>query len=134
MKLNGYVFRCVLEEEDYVPGDDFTPLIWEHHDNGPDHGANHDEDMEDRDANKRARMPKLKVVVRRLELNKLPIYICRQLTWALTLLEHKQNSILSLLICRVLRLRPISITPHLLLRTRDVPCRGPLLLRASSRV
>ena len=53
IKLNGYAFRFVLEEEDFVPDVDFIPLIWENHDDGHDDGANGDEDMPDRDASKR---------------------------------------------------------------------------------
>ena len=55
IKLNGYAFRFVLEEEDFVPDVDFIPRIWENHDNGHDDGANRDEDMPDRDANKRSK-------------------------------------------------------------------------------
>ena len=55
VKLNGYAFRFVLEEGDFVPDDDFIPRIWENHDDGHDDGANRDEDMPDRDASKRAK-------------------------------------------------------------------------------
>lgn len=55
VNLNGYEFRYVLEEDDYVPDDDFIPRIWDHHDDGPDNGANRDADIPDRDASKRAK-------------------------------------------------------------------------------
>ena len=51
IKLNGYDFRFVLEDDDFKPDDDFIPHIWEHHDDGPDHGANREDDLPDRDAN-----------------------------------------------------------------------------------
>ena len=54
VKLNGYEFRYVLEEDDYVPDADFVPRIWERHDEHDD-CANRDEDMPDRDAIKRAK-------------------------------------------------------------------------------
>lgn len=53
VKLNGYEFRYVLEEDDFVPDVDFVPRIWERHDDGHDDGANRDEDIPDRDATKR---------------------------------------------------------------------------------
>ncbi|KAM3329058.1 hypothetical protein ACQJBY_026241 [Aegilops geniculata] len=55
IKLNGYAFRFVLEEEDFVPDVDFSPQIWENHDDGHDDGANRDEVLPDRDANKRSK-------------------------------------------------------------------------------
>lgn len=48
-------FRFMLEEDDFVPDDDFIPCIWEHHDDGPNNGASRDEDMPNRDAHKRAK-------------------------------------------------------------------------------
>ena len=54
VKLNGYAFRFVLED-DFVPDADFIPRIWENHDDGHNDGANGDEDMPDRDANKRTK-------------------------------------------------------------------------------
>ena len=55
IKLNGYDFRFVLEDNDFKPDDDFIPRIWVHHDDGPDHGANREDDLPDRDANKKAK-------------------------------------------------------------------------------
>ena len=55
VKLNGYDFRFVLEKDDFKPDDDFIPRIWEHQDDGPDHGANRDDDLPDQDANKKAK-------------------------------------------------------------------------------
>ena len=56
VKLNGYDFRFVLEEDDFKPDDDFIPRIWEHQDDGPDHGANRDDDLPDQDDNKRLKI------------------------------------------------------------------------------
>lgn len=55
VKLDGFEFRYELEEDDYVPDEDFIPRIWDHHDNGPDNGANHDEMLPDNDANKKVK-------------------------------------------------------------------------------
>ncbi|XP_044442616.1 uncharacterized protein [Triticum aestivum] len=52
VKLNGYNLRFVLEEDDFIPEDDFISRIWEHDDDGPDHGANRDDVLPDQDANK----------------------------------------------------------------------------------
>ena len=51
---NGYAVRCVLED-DFVPDADFMLRIWENHDDGHNDGANGDENMPDRDANKRTK-------------------------------------------------------------------------------
>lgn len=50
VKLNGYNFQLVLEEEDFKPEDDFIPHIWEHHDDAPNHGANRDANFSHGDA------------------------------------------------------------------------------------
>ena len=42
VKLDGYCFRYQVEKDDYIPDANFIPIVWKHHDDGPDRGHDHD--------------------------------------------------------------------------------------------
>ena len=51
----GYYFRYVLEEEGYVPEEDFVPLIWKRNDDGEDRGNEKGSQQDRSDPSKRSK-------------------------------------------------------------------------------